>query len=314
MSCTSDSTAVTKPSCTFYDITTSNNSVACFGGFGGSPSCSTSTFSIGIMVDPANTSQPAWNAGAGYDMATGLGSVNAANLVNNWSSVTFAPTTTTLALSPATITHGQAVNVNVTVAPKSGPGTPSGDVSLVAQANSKPSNTTTGVGTFTLSSGSVSGATTNMLPGGTYNVMAHYAGDGTFGASDSTPIQVNVTKENSELLVSLVSIDPNTGAVTNPNTTSAVYGSSLFILRADVANSSGQNCSNNPVPCPTGQVSFTNNGQPIDKGTYALNSKGFTEDQFPQLSAGMMSVVANYSGDTSYNASSGTASVSITPA
>ena len=176
MRCTSDSTAVTKPSCTFYDITTSNNSVACGPG---TPNCSSPGGNWGVLVNPAKTTQPAWSGNAGYDMATGLGSVNAANLVKNWSSVTFAPTATTLALStspatnPITLVHGQAVNVNITVAPKSGTGTPTGDASLIAQANSNPANTTTGVGSFTLSSGSVSGATTDMLPGGTYNVRAH---------------------------------------------------------------------------------------------------------------------------------------------
>lgn len=323
MSCTSDSTAVTKTSCTFYDITTSNNSVACQGG---SPNCSNTSAGLGVLVNPANPTQPAWSSNAGYDMAAGLGSVNAANLVKNWSSVTFAPTTTALALStspatnPITLAHGQPVNVNITVAPKSGTATPSGDVSLIAQTNGNPASTTTGVGTFTLASGSVTGATTNMLPGGSYNVTAHYAGDGNFGASDSAPVQVTVTKENSQPTISLISIDPFSGAVTNPNVTTAVYGSSLFMLRVDLTNSSGQKCSLNTVACATGNVTLTNNGQPIDQGTYALNSQGFAEDQTmliqpsSQLPAGTDNVAANYSGDMSYNPSSATAPIIITSA
>src|ERR1019366_2578294 len=58
---------------------------------------------------------------AGYDMVTGLGSVNAANLVNNWGKATFTPTTTTLALSvPANTTHGTQVPVTVSVSPNPG--------------------------------------------------------------------------------------------------------------------------------------------------------------------------------------------------
>ena len=43
----------------------------------------------------------------GYDLATGLGSVNAANLVNNWTSVSFTPTTTTLTSLSPTTTHAR---------------------------------------------------------------------------------------------------------------------------------------------------------------------------------------------------------------
>ena len=67
----------------------------------------------------------------GYDLATGLGSVNVQNLVNQWGSIAFTATTTTLALSPTTFTHGANVNVSIAVAPTSGAGVPTGDVSLV---------------------------------------------------------------------------------------------------------------------------------------------------------------------------------------
>ena len=313
-SCASDATAVTKTSCTFYDIVTGNNSVACFR----SPNCSRTT-GAGVLVNPANTSQLAWTTNAGYDLATGLGSVNVANLVKDWSSVSFAPTATTLALStspatnPVTLTHGQPVNVNITVAPTSGTGTPTGDVSLIAETSSAPASTTTGIATFTLSGGTVTGATTDMLPGGTYSVKAHYAGDGTFAASDSASIQVNVTKENSKAAVSLVIIDPILGTVTNPSATTAPYGT-LYLLRVDVTNSSGQKCSTNSVPCPSGQISLTNNGAPFDAGTYALNSQAFTEDQFTQLPGGTNNVGASYAGDRSFDASTATVPIVITPA
>ena len=145
---------------------------------------------------------------AGYDLATGLGSVNVANLVNNWKS-NFTPSTTTLSLStnpatnPITLTHGQPINFTINVT--SGSGTPSGDVSLIAQTGSSASNVT-GIGPFTLSGGSVSGSTI-MLPGGSYNVTAHYAGNGTFAASDSTPgIPVTVSKESSQTEIRLVTL------------------------------------------------------------------------------------------------------------
>src|SRR5882724_9412769 len=74
----------TQPStCVFMDITKSNNAVPCVGG---SPNCSKTT-SGGNGVLQSNN-QPAFTAGpptaAGYDLATGLGSINVAALLNNW--------------------------------------------------------------------------------------------------------------------------------------------------------------------------------------------------------------------------------------
>jgi hypothetical protein len=314
-SCTSNATAVSSSSCTFYDVVTGNNSVACVGG---SPNCSnTASGGYGILeVNPPTNPSPAWTTSAGYDLATGLGSVNAANLVKNWTSVSFAPTTTTLSLSttpaanPITLTHGQPVTVSIQVAPQSGSGTPTGNVSLIAQTGSSSSNVT-GVGSFTLSKGSFVG-TTNMLPGGTYGVTAHYAGDGTYGASNSTPpVQVTVNSEGSQTRVALLTFDPVTGQETSSNATSLVYGSSFNILRADVTNSSGQQCFSAPYPCPTGQVTLT---EPLGLGTYGLNSQGYTEDQLIQLTGGSHNVVAGYSGDNSYNAStSPTDAITIIP-
>src|SRR5271157_5748779 len=168
----------------------------------------------------ATTQGRAWATGTGYDLATGLGSVNAANLVNNCASVSFNHTTSALTnLSPTTVTHGLPVSFTINVAPGSGSGTPTGDVSLIAQAGNSSSNST-GIGSFTLSNGSFSG-TTNMLPGGKYGVTAHYAGNGTYGASDSTPpVQVTVSPEGSQTHVALLTFDPTTGKETNPNATS----------------------------------------------------------------------------------------------
>jgi hypothetical protein len=318
--CNSSTTATTNSSCIFYDVTKGNISVACQGG---KPNCSNLIAGgYGVMV---SGSLPAWPTTAGYDLATGLGSVNVANLVNNWTSVSFTPTNATLSLStspatnPVTLTHGQTVNVGVTVTPQSGSGTPAGGVSLIAQTSNNPSvSSTTGVESFTLSAGSVS-STTNMLPGGSYNVIAHYAGNGTYGASDSAAVGVTVGKENSQTAISLVTFDysgnPTFGATTTP------YGSS-YVLRMDVTNSSGQKCAAATglisYPCPTGTVAVapppTDQALPPNTplGSYALNSQGFAEDWFAQLPAQTWNFAATYPGDNSYNSSSSTTGITIT--
>ena len=43
---------------------------------------------------------------------------------------------------------------------------------------------------------------------------------------------------------------------------------------------------------------------PLDGGTFALNAEGYTEDQPIFLMGGQHTIVASYSGDKSYNASS----------
>jgi hypothetical protein len=289
--------------CIFYDTVTGNNSVACQGG---TPNCSnTTTGEYGLLeVNPPTNPTPAWTTTPGYDLATGLGSVNAANLVKNWSSVSFKPSKTTLSsLSPTTLTHGQSVAFTINVAPGSGSGTPTGAVSLIAQTGTSSTNVT-GIGPFTLSGRTIT-SSTDMLPGGTYGVTAHYAGNGTYGASDSTPpIQVTVSQEGSQTHVALLTFDPTTGQGTNSNATSAPYGS-MAILRADVTNSSGQDCfPASQYSCPTGQVALTDNGQSLDLGAYKLNSEGYAEDQYPQIATGSHKIVAAYSGDNSYNTSS----------
>jgi hypothetical protein len=310
-SCTSNTAAVTNSACVFYDVTVGNNSVICQGG---SPNCgntSAGSGQYGIMVSGGAAAYPTT---AGYDLATGLGSVNVANLVNNWAS-NFTPSATTLSLStspatnPITLTHGQSVNFNINVT--SGSATPSGDVSLIAQTGSSASNAT-GIGPFTLNGGSVAGST-NMLPGGSYNVTAHYAGDGIHAASDFSPgIPVVVTKESSLTEVRLVAFSASGPPVYT--VTTLPYGSP-YVLRMDVTNSSGQLCANPTTeviayPCPTGSLTVapapTDANPPAGTvpGSYTLNSQGYAEDQPIQQLPGVYNFVASYNGDNSYTASS----------
>jgi hypothetical protein len=306
------------PSCVFQDITKGNVSVACTGG---SPSCSNTTSGqFGVL---ASGTTPAFNSGPGYDLATGLGSVNVANLLAAWASPSRTASSTTLVLPTGQFTVDVGVAVSGTVAP----GTATGIVTLF-QGNS----TGKVIDRFTVSAGGAYSGNTRMLPGGTYSVVAHYGGDGTFAASDSAPIPVTVTPVGSQTVVSFVTFNGTT-PVLSTSAQNLPYGSP-YVLRVDVKTSGGQTCENLPVTgffpttafvCPTGTVTLTDKGvalldfpnaQNVNASNIAnLNHQGFAEDQPIQLSPGAHSIAASYSGDASYTASaSNTLSVTITQA
>src|SRR5216683_2809536 len=116
------STVPPAASCVFYDVTKGNNSVACVGG---SPNCSnasTSTNQFGIMATAKGGTTPAFIAASGYDLATGLGTVNVTNLLANWKSPILTASATTLNLSSTSITVGASVTVSGSVTPSAATG------------------------------------------------------------------------------------------------------------------------------------------------------------------------------------------------
>ncbi len=324
--CVSNPAAATTGTCLFYDVTTGNISVACQGGTPNCSNTSTATNQFGVL---ASGGIPAYTATAGYDLASGLGSINVANMATAWSTAGLTATTTAITASPSSaLTHGS--NASFTVHVAAGAGTPTGQVSLIATPASAAQQ---GIGPFALSSGTAT-FSTNLLPGGTtYSVIARYSGDGTFAQSDSAPVTVTVNKESSKTTLGIFTFDPSTGNVTSSNSHAITYGAP-YILRVDVTNSAGTQCSTNlangtlpinAVPCPTGNVTFTDNGGAfndflntntgVSSNTVALTSQGHVEDQFINLTGGAHSIVATYAGDNSYNGSaSGADAVTVSKA
>jgi subtilase family serine protease len=266
-------TSLPSPSCIFNDITEDTNAVPCKAG---TANCNTeSGDAVGVLSG--------YNAGVGFDLTTGLGSVNATNLVNNWKSVTFTPTFTSLSLWPNFAIHGQPVQVNVSV--NAWNGTPFGQVALKT-------NNIDPAGDLTLgASGTVSTAVRN-LPGGASFVTADYFGDGTFARSVSNPVPVFVFPEPSTTTLSPFTLNAaQTGYVPF---TGGQYGSIVW-LRADVAGKSG-------FGTATGNLIFTDNGRPIQGNPYKLNSEGntLTPDAVTTFAVGTHRIGAAYEGDASF--------------
>jgi hypothetical protein len=271
-SCSSLGQSLPAATCTFNDIQFGDNFVPCVPG---TPNCVTNGLPIG------GTS--GYLATPGYDPASGLGSVNAANLVNNWKSITFTPTKTSLKLSPSVITHGQPVGIDIAVAAKSG--TPTGQVAL--ETNHKDP-----AGDFTLDPTGKIDTTTRLLPGGLSSVTARYGGDPLFSSSVSSSDTVFVLPEPSTTKLSLFTLTLKTGAT--PPFAGGSYGSIVFV-RADVAGRSG-------LGFASGKVNITDNNKPLPGNLFSLNSAGYTltPNSTNTFAIGSHTLRAEFLGDPSF--------------
>ena len=274
--------------CIFNDITVGNNSVP------------------GELNYGLSTAD--YQAGIGYDLTTGLGSVNVANLVNQWSTVTFNPTMTTLSIPESLLTHGSSVNFTVTVSPSAGTGVPTGDVSLLAALNDE-ALFNNSIGMFTLNAAASIASSTSNLPGGTYLMEAHYAGDTTYAPSDSVWTSVSVSPEPSTTTLSVLSFDSQGHQF---NFTNGPYGSFVY-LRADVAGQSGHGTPTGTVnfadtfgPIPGGGSLNLNGGDRLNNGSNTATPNGVTFD------TGTHTITASYAGDNSFNSSISTPPITFT--
>ena len=258
--CNGSAAGGVQPQCVFNDITQGNNNV------------------------PGQTGA---TAGAGYDLATGWGSVNAGNLASAWPVNTLRGSSTNLQIAPASVMHGQPVTATVKVTPASGTGTPTGEAALLA-------GNAAALSLGSLASGSVNG-TNVILPGGSYPVTATYSGDGTFAASNSNAVPVTVNPESSTTTFTV----PGTAMSGNPPTIATTY-SAVLDLDVQVAGASNQGNA-------TGTITFSDtvSGNTSTLLTVPLNVRGEAFVPFSKLGLGSHSLTANYSGDASFQASSG---------
>jgi subtilase family serine protease len=334
--------------CVFNDVTNGNIGVACALGDkslvdGLTTWCNGGGANFGVTFSNGDV---AFKAGTGYDLATGLGSINVTNLILHWSALS-ARTATTTALSNAALVQPTGTNFsNFTAKVSVVPASATGNVSLVALDSSHNilgaigGLTNNGTTTpFTLSGGSAT-IQTNLLPPGTTFVEASYSGDATNAGSISTPVALTGTvaganqasKTALEFVTFNTSTNPPTPVPTNQPQTVA-YGSP-YILAAIVSRADGTNCAftypatNTPIPCPKGTIALTDNMQPLKdfpsgpqlnatQIAKLSNEAGLVEDGNVQLPGGAPhSIVATYSSsDSNYTGStSNTLSVTITAA
>jgi Pro-kumamolisin, activation domain/Bacterial Ig-like domain (group 3) len=283
----------TATACVFNDVTVGNNGVP----------------GNDVTNDPL-AGDLGFPAGTGYDLATGLGSVDAFNLVNAWSTAAAAfqgsKTAITASSNPINITHGQNVTLNATVQKAGGGVGPTGNVAFLTD------QTVAGIpGISTIEGAVLSGdtATTgsiDFLPGGSYNIYASYPGDGTYGGSVSTKIPVTVSKEAS--CVEFGGLTP-TAANFSLDLTNVPYGTPLAFdtIVTGAANScAGDGFATGSITSITDKTGSTTTT--LTTAALPLNSLGGAEFfvcNGPGTAScfvpGTSTVDANYSGDSSFN-------------
>jgi hypothetical protein len=290
-----------KQTTAFHDVTVGGNRVLCYLSTANCVAGATAGNSSGYYVESG------YAAGAGYDLATGLGSVDVANLIKYWSTVVLAPTTATLSVSPSSFAHGQTATVKGTVAPATGSGTPSGSVSLTGNDGI---THYAAIDDLALASGSFYAQVDN-LPGGTYQLTAVYGGDGSYAASKSVPVTVTITPENDSLAATGWSWNPYdlnlyqlSPGITLP------YGAQIFLDAQPL--SANATIAGEPTPA-TGTVTFTDKlGTATASSTQPLNTAGVAEWSTGVFEPGNHAVSESYSGDPSYNPSNAAAAASFT--
>jgi uncharacterized protein (TIGR03437 family) len=137
-------------------------------------------------------------AAPGYDLATGLGSVDAYHLVTEWT--TGAETTTLLTISPATVSLADTVQLTARVTGKAG--APTGAVTFMTN------DTNVGIAALTPSSTASVTVSASALAVGNGTVTAVYGGDAVFaGSAGSANITLKVP-EFGPLIVPFVTPNP----------------------------------------------------------------------------------------------------------
>jgi hypothetical protein len=202
----------------------------------------------------------------GYDLLTGLGSLDVGNFVNA-AALLPAPVLTTLSVTaPQSAAVGQSVPLSA-VLTFSGSGSPTGTIYIYF--NGQP------VANGVIQGNGVSGLQSSFDGPGTYTVTAAYPGDLNFaGSVASTQV--------------VVSAGTVVGMVVTASPTSITAGQSAVFTATLPGN-----------PAPSGTVTFFSNGAAIS-GAVPVSSGVATTGSVSFPTAATYQITAVYSGDTNY--------------
>jgi len=216
------------------------------------------------------------------------GDTNYTTVTSSSVTITISKVSTSLALAPATTTPlgGSPLLVTATIT-LSGTSTasPTGTVTLTLDGTVE--------GTQTVTGGTTATFTITVPASGVHTLQASYSGDSNFLASTSPSVNLTVAKTP-------------TATVVVPATTTPIAGASLSVTATITPSTAG-------ATQPTGNVTFTVDGVSAGVSSVTAGSPSTASVNINTLTSGTHALVAVYSGDTSYAAST-SAAVTITVA
>jgi hypothetical protein len=297
-SCSAESVKNTSTGCFYNDVDAGTNAMACDlpggiegGQYEGSPSPNCVAINngdnVGTLVSSGTT--PAYNAGVGYDLATGLGSLNVTNVVNNWASdAGTASSTMAVSLSATTITAGTTLTVTVTMTGSGSLPAPTGTVVVSGGGYSAS-------GMLATTTGNVSSATVTIPPSslapGSVTLTVIYSGDGNYASlTETAPTVPTITVQ---------AVTP-TVSVQAPMSDNVANAISVFVAVTGPPS----------APTASGDVSLTSGS--YSSNAVTLSSSGTATFNIPAnaLAAGSDVVTVTYNGSTNYYAQgTGTATI-----
>jgi hypothetical protein len=261
----------------FHDITTGNNKVPCTTGSPGCPSGSNPT--IG------------YSAGTGYDQATGLGSVDANNLVTAFGNLLQATgTKTALTVAPGTTVEiNQALTFTATVTPNTPTTPPTGTVNFIVDGGTPTSETLSGTSPYTAT------FPFQFPQAGTHSVTAVFVStSSTYTNSTSASQTITVVAQGTAPTTTTVSINP----------TSFPLGNSVTLSATVSGTAAGAGTLTGPMTFTTGGKTIGTVQQvTIGPGNSATASITVNATASLGFTPGTDTITATYGGDT-YNAGS----------
>jgi hypothetical protein len=264
----------------FVDVTEGGARLRCLAG------------SEGCVASGENAGLIGFSAGAGYDLASGLGSVNGGVLVRDWATPqangTQTATVEMTSLGGITYNPSATILLSAKVISGSGGAVPTGTIQFYDETT----NGNTGPPVTMASDGTASYSESGQFTNGGHNIQAKYSGDSTYAAGESQPVTINIQPSPSSLIVT-------------PSTAAPAGGSTITVT--------GTVTSSNPGSSPpTGTVTVNLDGIPQGNGLLSTTA-GITAAHVNVTvpTGGSHSIQGTYAGDTNYNNST-SPSVTIT--
>jgi subtilase family serine protease len=286
--------------CIFYDVQTGTSSVDCRSG--GTNCYTLSGKPYGILSTTTTAESPAFATNAGWDQATGIGSINIANLVTNWqaSGELFTPIVAVTS-SSSSLTYGATTAITYTANVSGSDSYPTGSVSFSGSApigaigspDALTGSAACSTGSTCVESAMQSYTPTGTLPPGSYTITATYSSTNeNYSSGAMASAGLSIVAQTPGLSVSSVGIP---------------YGNTVVTLSASVAfTGSG-------AP-PSGGLSFqvddgssvaatcTGTASPLNcTAAYALTG----------LASGDHTITAILSADVNYNGVSSTGTLNL---